>query len=522
MSTLAQTTEIQPSPDRRQRFLSNVLWSWAGVAFNLLIGFVLSPYVIRKLGADGYGAWALLFSLIGYYGLLDLGFKSALVRYSAYFKASGESEKINELINTIMFYYGLCSLVLFGISLVLARYASRIFHISPDFRHDFSILVVLTGINFIIGMNVFAGCLEGFQRFDISTRVYVATLAVRSVGALLLLWMGYKLLALGVNLLAAQILSVVLSWYGFRRIFPQMRLGMKYVHRSMLRQTAGYGAHTFLANVSSHSLSQGVSLLIAFFLPAAYVGYYALPSRLLQYTVDLVERVGFVSASNASELAAHGDKASISRLGMYTNRYSFAMFMPLTIFLLVYGREFLNVWVGPNFAAFSAPILPILLVGTAFAVAGQFNSSAILFGMARHREYSRGLAVETVANLIGMLIVIPRYGIFGAAILSTALMLLIRGLYTPWLVCRSLDFSLLRYLRSILLGPLLAALPVVALAVLHKRNAAMIHTWPGLIEVGAVIALLYFAIALFTVAEPTHRHLLLDRVRLGWKTAQRI
>ena len=360
---MSDGVSTRPTKDRRERFLSNVLWSWAGVAFNLVIGFVLSPYVIHKLGADGYGAWALLFSLIGYYGLLDLGFKSALVRYSAYFKASGEAEKINELINTIMFYYGLCSLVLFGISLVLAHYANRIFHVAPAFQHDFSVLVVLTGINFIIGMNVFAGCLEGFQRFDISTRIYVATLAVRSVGALVLLWLGYKLLALGINLLAAQVLSLVLGWYAFRKIFPALRFGMKYVSRSVLRQTASYGAHTFVAMVAGHSLSQGVSLLIAFFLPASFVGYYALPSRLLQYTVDLVERVGFVSASTASELAAHGDKQSIARLGMYSNRYSFAMFMPLTIFLLAYGREFLNVWVGPNFAVFSAPILPILLVG---------------------------------------------------------------------------------------------------------------------------------------------------------------
>ena len=161
------------------------------------------------------------------------------------------------------------------------------------------------------------------------------------------------LLALGINLLAAQVLSLVLGWYAFRKIFPALRFGMKYVSRSVLRQTASYGAHTFVAMVAGHSLSQGVSLLIAFFLPASFVGYYALPSRLLQYTVDLVERVGFVSASTASELAAHGDKQSIARLGMYSNRYSFAMFMPLTIFLLAYGREFLNVWVGPNFAVFS-------------------------------------------------------------------------------------------------------------------------------------------------------------------------
>src|SRR5580658_915521 len=67
-----------PTPQPRWHFLHNVLWSWLAVIANLIIGFVLTPYVIRKLGSEGYGIWTLLFSLISYYGLLDLGMRSAV------------------------------------------------------------------------------------------------------------------------------------------------------------------------------------------------------------------------------------------------------------------------------------------------------------------------------------------------------------------------------------------------------------------------------------------------------------
>src|SRR5204863_8180939 len=141
-------------------------------------------------------------------------------------------------------------------------------------------------------------------------------------------------------------------------------------------------------------------------------------------------------------------------LAIYASRYSFALFMPLTMALLVYGRELMRLWMGAEFALFSAPLLPALAVSTA-VVAGQFNSSSILFGIDKHGGYARGLMLEAVANIAGMIIVIPRFGILGAAWVAATLMLLNRGLYTPWLVCRALEFPFTDFLRLIYLRPLL-------------------------------------------------------------------
>jgi len=107
------------------------LWSWLAVVANLIIGFVLTPYVIRKLGSEGYGIWTLLFSLISYYGLLDLGMRSAVVYYSAQYRARKELEKINQVISSIGFFYSLMSLVIIAVSLVAARPFARSLDVSP-------------------------------------------------------------------------------------------------------------------------------------------------------------------------------------------------------------------------------------------------------------------------------------------------------------------------------------------------------------------------------------------------------
>ncbi len=511
-------TAKQTASKRGERFLTNVFWSWLGVAVNIFAGLLLSPYIIRKLGAEGYGLWALLFSTVGYYTLLDLGFRSAAVRYSAYFWGKEESDKLNEVINTALVYFLGVSLILLAVTLYLFRSVYRFFQISPTYQHDFSLLILMVGTtwSFSLIFSLFGGCLEGVQRFDVSNRVWMVILALRSVGSAVLLFLGYGLLAVGVMAAISQLVGFALYFIGLQKVFPSLRFSPVFFKISVFKEMAGYGLHSFLANAGYMMLDYTAPLLVGHFLPVAYVGYYNLPVRLLQYTADAADRAGLVTTASAAELQAKGKSEALTRLAIFANRYCFALYMPLTILLLIYGREILQAWVGASFASYSAPLLPILLLGVAVAVAGQFNSSTILFGLAQHKWYAYGLLFEALGSTLAMTVVIPKFGIFGAACVASLFMLLIRGLYTPWLVCRSLSFRLVAYLSAIYGRPLLTALPVAAIALWCKMHGLSGRNLTELLAIAATLALLYLGIAFFTCMEPAHRALLLEWVAKRW------
>ncbi|MGD0438960.1 MAG: oligosaccharide flippase family protein, partial [Bryobacteraceae bacterium] len=92
------------TPDRSRRFVLNVLWNWLGTGASLFIGFVLSPYLILKLGPDGYGVWAITFSLVEYYWFFDLGFRSATVKFVAHYSATNEPDNVRAVISTVFIY----------------------------------------------------------------------------------------------------------------------------------------------------------------------------------------------------------------------------------------------------------------------------------------------------------------------------------------------------------------------------------------------------------------------------------
>jgi O-antigen/teichoic acid export membrane protein len=502
---------------RSERFFRNVLWSWLGVAVTIVSGIFISPYLIYRLGADGYGVWVLAFGLIENYWLFDLGLRSATVKYSAHYRALEEPEKINEVINTGVVYFAAMAALLVVGTVVLARNVDRLFQVAPRFRGPFAFLVVVVGASWAFGMifNVFNACLEGFQHFDVSSRIWITVTTLRVLGTAALLYLGHGLAALGVLVVSCQVLGYLLSYLFLRRMFPRLRFSPSLVKFSMFKQMASYGVHTLTSGIAQQLLNQSAPLLIGHFRPAAFAGYFSVPMRLLQYTGDAVDRVGLVTSSNSAELTAKGETDAISRLGMYVNRYCLTLFLPVAAFLLVYAPQLIRVWIRKaDYVALSAPLVPVLLIGTTFAIAGQVNSSSILYGMARHRGYARGLLAEGLALIAALYFIVPRYGIAGAAWAVSLLMLADRGLFAPWLLCRHLHFPYGRYMRSIYLRPLLTAAPVVAFAYWLKRGPLDGHNLVGVLAAAALIAVLHFSLAFFTCLEPEHRGLVLARLRL--------
>ena len=81
------------------------------------------------------------------------------------------------------------------------------------------------------------------------------------------------------------------------------------------------------------------------------------PRNLIQAVIALVHRLGLVTTARTAALVAHRQRDAIVRLGIYSNRYSLVVFMPAAIFLAVYGDAVFHLWLTPEFAAQSAPLL---------------------------------------------------------------------------------------------------------------------------------------------------------------------
>lgn len=495
----------------KKHFLTNVMWTWAAVGVNMVVAFLLAPYIIRKIGATDYGAWVLAMTLVEYYWLIDLGLRSAAVKMSAEYRALGETSKLETLISTATLYTAIAGALLATLTLAVAPYAGRLF---ASNHPAFPTLVMVVGVSWALGLvfNPFNAIIEGFQRFDIFSRIWITTNLVRTAGTVLVLELRQGVVQMGLVLFASQLLMYALTYICYRRVVGPVRLNWRRSSWPMFTSMVRYGVHTFTASIATRLLTQSMQPLIAYMLPLRFVTYYNVPVRILDYGMEGIGRVGQVTVPNASDLLARGKHDELLKLGILANRYCLTLFAPVTAMLAVYGYQIYSLWIGPSFAAESAYLLPVMLIGYT-AVAGQFNSGSILFGIARHKLYARMLVAEAVVVLSVVALVLPRWGLYGAVWVTSIGMLLSRGVAVCAIAARELGAHPLRYGAKIYAAPLASGAAAMAWLWLVRHWWLTGRSWWELIAAGVLMLLVYAPLAWRFSLSAEHRAMIVERAR---------
>ena len=497
------------------RFVTNVIWNWTGMLSSLGAAFLLTPYMLHKLGDQRYGMWSLAYSLIDYCWLLEMGFRSATLNFVAFHHAKSDQETLNSVISTSLVYFTGVGLLVGVLSVALAPLILTFFQVPPELQQEFHSLLVLIGISWGIGavFLVFQAALEGLQRFDIINRVAVGTNFLRVCAWAVALATGHGTLAMVGVFIFVQLGSYFFHIWFLKRILTGLRISWDYFSAAWLRKLSGYGVHAFLATASHQTLTQTPPLVIGHFMPVAFVGYYNVANRLITTTIsEFVNRVGYVSAPKTAELAAKDDLTGVGQLTLYANRYCLLLILPLCILLGVFGQDMLSLWIGADRAAKTMPVMIPLLIGGA-VIASQFNSGAMLFGVAGHQDYAKSFVAEAVIGVLGMLAVAPHFGAVGITWVVCAVGSLNRGLLTSWLVCRRLNASWRQFIASIYSRPITVGVAIFALAWLIRMETPGHRGVLLLLAISALIVLLYAALCLAWCVPEEHRAIIFEQVR---------
>lgn len=487
----------------RLRALKNVLANWLGLGTTMAVGFFLTPFIIHRLGDAAFGLWVLLTTFTGYYGLLDLGLRNAIIRYVARYSTTGERENLSRVVNTCIFSYSILGIALLGVTGLCAWKFQEFFHVTPGLEPTARTLLLVVGVGTALGMPliVFGGVLEGLQRFRWLGNVQALGSVLRAVLIVSLLNRGYGLLMLGVVTVGVNLLSSLAYWMAVKRVVPQLEYRWAHVENAMLKTLATFGLVTFWIGIAQTLRFQFDAIVIAGFLSLQAVTMFSVSSKIVSYVTMVVQSLAQVFTPMSSEFDAAGDKKQLCRVLLLGNRYSALVMFPLAALMLVLGKSFLRVWVGEAYVA-SYSVLVILILPTTLYLA-QAASTKVLYGMARHKMLAVVLFIEGVANLILSILLLRWFGIDGVA-MGTAIPLAATSLFfLPRHLCRLLDLRLRDFLRECYFYPLLLVAPVSLAWWLADRWIAP-HTWGGLLVVGSIGGVVYALSLLlyFVVKEP--------------------
>jgi O-antigen/teichoic acid export membrane protein len=469
---------------RSVRVLRNVTTNYVRYLFGGAIGFVLTPILVHLMGDGDYGLWVTVFSLTGYFGLVDQGIRPSLVRYVSQHRASGDTDGLARTLSSALALYTAVGVLTVVASAVVAFYFTQWFHVAPAQLESARTTVLLAGLSLALGfpLGVFGATLSGLQRYDIANWLGIVISVVRAIAFVVVLRMGGGIVGLAWTSLGANVLGHLLSVIWARRLLPNVRLSLAHVSKTHLARIGSYSGFAFVGALANNLTFQTDALVITRFLGAAMVTPFSLAATLVDQVRSLVYSATFVLSPTASEMETLGESEKLRAMLIAGAKYSVLVSWPPLIALVVFGQSLLVTWVGPEYAS-ASKLLVILAVPT-FLSLPQSTASSVLYGISRHPGAVALSLINALLNLGLSLAWVKPYGLTGVALGTAVPLVLLGGVVTALYACRVLRLSIARYAWEGLARPGLATLAFAIPAI----AAQMLWHPTGWFALGAVVA----------------------------------
>ena len=481
-----------------RRFAFNVTMNWIAMAVGMVVPFFLTPYVVKHLGSTGYGVWILAVSTVSYLNLLDMGMRSAVIRFVSKAEAEGKVEDVQSAVGAALWFRLLLAVVVAIMSVVLAVLFPHLFKVPAEMMRAGQITVLLCALGVAITLitGVFGAVLSAIHRFDVLSWVTMTQTLARAGGVLLILRSGRGLVSLAIWELiiisAAGALTVVVAC----KLFPPARVRVKKPQMDVLRKIWSYSFTTFLWIVAVQIIVNTDNMVIGAFLSASVVAFYSIGGSLASYAGQVVGALSTTFTPLASNLDAGGRIDQLQKLLIRGTQATLALALPISLTLLIRGKTFIGIWMGAKYSEISGTVLQILMISQFFGVADS-TAGAVMMAMDKHKPAARWAMIEAAINLGLSIVLVKTIGLYGVAWGTAISMSLVHLLFWPRYIQKVLGISARRFMWEGWTKISLCAIPFAAASYWIDR-----HTHPHnlITYFGSVIGTLpIFAVAVLVV-----------------------
>ncbi len=313
-----------------------------------------------------------------------------------------------------LFGLGLALLASILVSLVLYLNIDRItialFETSA--ATDLLSLFVLT-IPVTTGLTVGVSALRGME--NTRYKLYTKDVLYPCLRILLLVGLvagGVNLASVGYAYLVATICTLVVVYLLSNRLVTLVG-----PVRTHTRELLAYSAPLIVTMVLSILLTRMDTLMLAEFRTSNEVGIYNAAYPLANSLLMVISSFGYLYLPLTSRLDADGERDEVRKIYRITTKWIYVLTFPAFVVFTVFPNDAVSIFFGADYAS-GGVALAILSIGFfTSAAAGRNRTTLAALG---HTKPILGVDMLTLAlNFIVNLLLIPTYGIVGAAIASS-------------------------------------------------------------------------------------------------------
>jgi O-antigen/teichoic acid export membrane protein len=400
---------------------SNVLWNVSGAMLPLLVGVAVIPGTVRNLGVGRFGILSVIWMIIGYFSIFDLGLSRTLTKVTADRVGTPEEVETPTLVTTTLILVAAVS-VTFSCLLAAASgtLVHRVLHVPPATAADTCRALVWLAVSLpvVLLSTVLFGALEGYQKFD-------ATNAVRLPLGILMFLIPYA-----VSCYAPRLSTITAALFGLRlvvlivlaaismRVMRVSLSGQRLFRRDQIGSLLAFGGWLTVSNIVGPLLVYFDRFMIALLLGSAAIAYYTVPFDALYRILILPTAIqGVLFPAFAALRRQPGDR--IARLFKRSSDNIFLAIAPVVLAVVLLGRPGLEIWMGADFASRSFLVAQVLAIGVLFNALAR-TPIMLVQGYGRAKWTGVLHALELPGYAVALWVLLRHLGIEGAALAWTA------------------------------------------------------------------------------------------------------
>ncbi len=389
---------------------------FVGLATSFLVGVI----VARALGPEGKGT---LYAMMQISAILLVVFDFGITTSAVYYVSRGEIAA-GTATGTAMVFSVTLGLLGAPIVYVLLRGPLAVVEGVPDLGILFAMLILPTSLLAAWMWSISMGLGDMVRPLWYS----IAAAATTLIGLGFLILSG-RTSVVGVIAasVAGTVVGVLAIVFGLRRQLRPLAVDLQ-----AARARSGFSGRVYVTDVAGHLHNRQDVLILGWMAGAVSVGMYSVGTSFAELTWYIPSALAAVIIAKAGRTTVDSGIDYVSR----TSRVAI-VFMSLTILV----SALLVPWLVPLLygTAFAPAILPFFALLPGVMVDG-VTRILWTFQTAQGRLYWRQAVASTVFNVVLVLLLVPRWGVVGAAFASTGSYLAI-GVFVVWRFCKDTGAS---------------------------------------------------------------------------------
>lgn len=396
------------------------LLSYVNMALHILIGLVYIPLLLRYLSVEEYGLYQLIGSLVAYLSVMDFGLSGTITRYYSQSLALNDQEGQENVLAIALIIYFVVGILVVIAGIILYQLLDSIYGTTLSSQEIVSaksmMVLLIINVALTIPSNVFTSAINSHEKFVFLRIVTIIRSIMNPIIVLTVLQFKAEALSVVQVQVALNIIVIICNiWYARHKI--RIKIYLHSFDAALVKSMLAFSFFIFLNASADQFFWKTGQLILGAVSGTAAVAVFSITIQLSNYYIQFSTGINGVFLPRLSKLAViSDDMAEINALFLKVGRIQFSIIGLVISGFFVFGRLFINLWIGFDFHEAYTMTMIIMIPLTIPLI----QNIGMLILQAKNKHAFRSI-VYLMISILNIIISIPFSKAFGGLGIAVAM-----------------------------------------------------------------------------------------------------